>query len=59
MQFAQYDVVKVKAILKDVSFEPDGMNRREPRVSDVATFVEGLLQSSRLRTGVQRRERHY
>lgn len=40
MQHAQYDVVKVKAIRRDVSFEPDDTNRRPPRVGDIATIVE-------------------
>lgn len=40
MQLAQYDVVKVKAILKKVRFEPDETNHREPRVGDVAAIIE-------------------
>jgi hypothetical protein len=40
MQHAQYDVVKVKVIRRAVSFEPDGTNRRPPRVGDIATIVE-------------------
>jgi hypothetical protein len=40
MRFAQCDVVKIKAILKEVRFKPDGVNRRVPRVGDVATITE-------------------
>jgi len=40
MQHAQYDVVKVTAIRRAVSFEPDDTNRRLPRVGDIATIVE-------------------
>jgi len=38
--FEQYDVVRVKALRKPVHVEPDGINRRAPRVGDVAAILE-------------------
>jgi hypothetical protein len=40
MQFAQYDVVKVKSFLTEKLAEVDACNRRPPRVGDVATVIE-------------------
>lgn len=40
MQFAQYDVVKVKGFSTDKHAEPNAFDRRPPKVGDVATIVE-------------------
>jgi len=38
--FEQYDVVRIKELLKPIEVLPDGFNCREPRVGDIATVVE-------------------
>jgi hypothetical protein len=40
MGFAQYDVVRVKALRKQVVVEQDAFNKRNPMIGDVATIVE-------------------
>lgn len=40
MQFAQYDVVKVKSFSTEKPAEADAFNHRPPKVGDVATIIE-------------------